>query len=64
MDAARVDGAGALRRLWHVTLPSIAPLIVFNAITLVIGSFPTFTQAFVLTSGGPNNASLFYALHL
>ncbi|MBI5853073.1 MAG: sugar ABC transporter permease, partial [Planctomycetes bacterium] len=42
----------------------IAPLVLFNAVTLLIGSFQTFTQAFVLTKGGPDDASLFYVLNL
>lgn len=64
LEAAHLDGARAWSRLRHVILPHIAPIVVFNAITLLIGSFQTFTQAFVLTKGGPDDASLFYVLNL
>ncbi|MCC6783691.1 MAG: extracellular solute-binding protein [Planctomycetes bacterium] len=64
LEAARLDGAGPWARLRHVILPWLAPLVLFNAVTLLIGSFQTFTQSFVLTKGGPNDASLFYVLNL
>ncbi len=63
-DAARIDGAGAWARLRHVTLPMLSPVILFNLITLVIGSFQVFTQSYILTGGGPDNASLFYVLYV
>jgi len=63
-DAARIDGAGAFHRFRHVTLPMLSPVILFNLITLVIGSFQVFTQSYVLTDGGPDNASLFYVLYV
>ncbi|MFO1054009.1 MAG: extracellular solute-binding protein [Planctomycetota bacterium] len=64
LEAAQLDGASRVARLRHVILPHIAPMVVFNAITLLIGSFQTFTQAFVLTKGGPDDASLFWVLGL
>jgi len=42
----------------------ISPTILFNAVTGFIGTFQTFTTAFIMTEGGPNNASLFYGLYL
>ncbi len=63
-EAAEIDGAGYLGRLFNITLPLMTPVIFFNLITGVIGSFQVFTQAYVMTSGGPNNASLFYVLYL
>ncbi len=63
-EAARIDGASRPRILWHITLPMISPVILFNLIMGIIGSFQIFTQAYVMTSGGPNNASLFYVLYL
>jgi len=70
-EAAELDGAGKIRKFWHVTLPMISPAFVFNLIIGVIGSFQVFTQAFVMTGGaqpgsegGPNNATLFYVLYL
>lgn len=63
-DAAKVDGANALRRFWHVTLPMLSPTIFFNLIMNVIGSFQIFTQSFIMTQGGPNNATLTMVLFL
>jgi multiple sugar transport system permease protein len=63
-EAAAIDGAGRWRRFWHVTLPMLSPVIFFNVIMGLISSFQVFTQARVMTNGGPNNATLFYALDL
>lgn len=63
-EAATVDGAGPWRRFRNVTVPLISPALFFSLITGVIGSFQVFTQAFVMTSGGPNDATMFYMLHL
>ncbi|MFM7322371.1 MAG: carbohydrate ABC transporter permease [Armatimonadota bacterium] len=63
-EAAALDGAGPLKRLVHVTLPAISPVIFFNLIMGVVGTFQYFTQTWVMTRGGPDNATLFYALHL
>lgn len=63
-EAAELDGAGATRRFFHVTLPLLTPVIFFNMIMAVIGSFQIFTQAFIMTKGGPNDASMFYMLYL
>ena len=63
-DAAKVDGANALLRFWHVTLPLTSPVIFFNFLMSIIGSFQVFTNAFLVTGGGPANASLFYVLYM
>ena len=63
-EAATLDGAGPARRLWNVTIPMLSPLIFYNVVMGVIGSFQIFTQAKVMTNGGPNNATLFYVLDL
>ncbi len=63
-EAASLDGAGALRRLRHVTLPMLSPVIFFNVIMAIIGSFQVFTQAYVMTGGGPGDATRFYVLYL
>ena len=63
-DAAKIDGANAWGRLRHVTLPMISPVILFNLVMGTIGTFQYFTNAFVMTQGGPVNATLFYNLHL
>jgi multiple sugar transport system permease protein len=63
-DAAEVDGANVWQKFRHVTLPLLTPTIFFTLIMGVIGSFQVFTQGFVMTQGGPNNATLFYVLYL
>lgn len=62
--AARIDGAGWWARLFHVTLPSMSPIILFTFLTTMISTLQTFTSAYVMTAGGPNNGSLFYALYM
>lgn len=63
-EAAKVDGANAWTCFWRITLPLLTPTI-FYVLTLgIIGTFQIFTQAFILTEGGPNDATLFYALQL
>ena len=63
-EAATIDGAGPLRKFWNVTLPMLSPLIFYNLIMGIIGSFQVFTQAYVMTGAGPDNATLFYVLNL
>ncbi|MCU0315548.1 MAG: sugar ABC transporter permease, partial [Fimbriimonadaceae bacterium] len=63
-EAATLDGAGPWHKFKSVTLPLITPALFFCLITGFIGSFQTFTQAFIMTGGGPNDASLFFMLHL
>lgn len=76
-EAAELDGASWWAKLRHVTLPAISPVIFFNLILGVIGTFQYFTQAFVMSGataqasggsssqvGGPANSTLFYALYL
>lgn len=64
LDAASVDGAGWWPKMWHVTIPMISPVILFNTLTGFIGTFQIFTQGYLMTKGGPNNATLFYVLYL
>ncbi len=63
-EAAAIDGAGRWRRFLHVTLPMLSPVILFNLIVAVIGSFQVFTQAFVMTGGDPGDLTRFYVLYL
>ena len=63
-EAATIDGAGALQRLRHITLPMLTPVIFFNLVMGVIGAFQYFTEAYVMTQGGPEDSTLFYALYL
>ncbi len=63
-EAAEIDGAGRLRQLWNITLPLLSPVIFFNLIMSIIGTFQVFTAGFLITNGGPQNATLFYVLYL
>ena len=63
-EAAEIDGAGRLRQLLNVTLPLLSPVIFFNLIMSIIGTFQVFTAGFLITDGGPQNATLFYVLYL
>jgi multiple sugar transport system permease protein len=64
MEAASLDGAGYLRRLWNVTIPLMSPLIFFNGVMALINSFQTFIPAKIITDGGPENATLFAVLNI
>ena len=63
-EAAAIDGAGAWQSFRNVTLPMLTPTIFFNLILSIIGTFQTFTSAFVATNGGPLDSTLFYVLYL
>jgi len=63
-EAADIDGAGAWSKFWHITLPMISPVLFFNVIMGLIGELQIFTQPQIMTNGGPDNATLFYALYL
>ncbi len=63
-EAATLDGAGAWRKFLHITIPMITPVLLLNLIMGIIGSFQVFTQAYIMTQGGPNYATLFYVLYL
>jgi multiple sugar transport system permease protein len=63
-EAALVDGANLWHRTRFITLPLLTPVILFHLINGTIWAFQYFTEAFVMTDGGPANATLFYALYL
>ena len=62
VDAAKVDGAGRLKTLWHVTLPQIRPVLMVNAILITIATLNTFDMILALTGGGPAQATEVLAL--
>jgi len=65
LEAATIDGASPFRRLWHVVIPAISPVIYFNFIIGVIGALQTFATVFVMfTNGGPARSAEFYAVYL
>ena len=63
-DAAMVDGANAIRRVWHVTIPMLTPAILFSLLTGLIAAFQTFANAWIMTDGGPIRSTEFYVLYL
>lgn len=63
-EATSLDGGGAWSRFRHVTVPLMTPTIFFNLCTTLIGSFQVFAEAYIMTGGGPDNASLFYVFYL
>ena len=65
-DAAKIDGGGPLTLLRRITIPLISPVLLYNLVICLIGTFQYFTQAFTLTNGkgDPNNSTLFVNLLL
>ncbi|WP_127569979.1 carbohydrate ABC transporter permease [Paenibacillus xylaniclasticus] len=63
-ESASVDGASRLRKFVHITLPMLSPVMFFNLVLGIIGSFQMFTSAFIITQGGPINSTYMYALFL
>lgn len=58
MESADLDGASFLEKLWYITIPSIKPIILFTTITSTIGTLQLFDEAYILTQGGPDNATI------
>ena len=56
-DAAEVDGAGLWRKIWHVTLPQMRHILLITLILQIIATFQVFTEPYLMTSGGPQNAT-------
>lgn len=63
-EASSVDGAGKTRSFFMITLPMLSPIILFNLVLQMIGSFQMFTQAFIITRGGPLETTYMYALYM
>ena len=57
-DAASVDGAGSVVRFLRITVPLLRPVLLFCTVLGTIGTLQLFTEPYILTSGGPNNATL------
>ncbi len=64
MEAAEIDGASTWRRFWKITLPMMTPVLFFNLVVGIIGSFQVFTASFIMTNGGPQDATLFMVLYI
>ncbi|GAA3016550.1 sugar ABC transporter permease [Kitasatospora albolonga] len=63
-DAAAVDGAGAWKAFRHVTLPGIKPALLLTTVLSTIGTLQIFDEPYVLTGGGPDNATLTIGMYL
>jgi multiple sugar transport system permease protein len=63
-DAAALDGANAFHQYVHITIPMMGPYILFSVITGLIGAFQYFTQAQIMTQGGPADSTRLYSLYL
>jgi|YNPMSStandDraft_1061717.scaffolds.fasta_scaffold03346_2 multiple sugar transport system permease protein len=63
-ESAELDGAGIMAKFMYITIPMMTPTLLYTLIMGIIGSFQVFTQAFIMTQGGPANSTLFYVLYL
>lgn len=63
-EAARIEGASAFQRMWHITLPLMRPVFVFCSVMSLIGTMYMFDEVFVLTQGGPGTSSTNFGLYL
>ncbi len=61
-EAAKIDGASRLSCFRNITIPLMTPIIFYNIVMAVINCLQTFTQAYIMTEGGPANASMFLSL--
>jgi len=63
-ESAMIDGASPWQRFFRITLPMISPIIFFNFLVQIINGFMMFTQALIITNGGPFNRTLLYVLYV
>lgn len=65
-EAAKVDGAGKIRRFGSITIPLLTPIIFFNLVLQIIFAFQSFTQAYIVSggTGGPSDSTMFFTLYL
>jgi multiple sugar transport system permease protein len=63
-EAAEIDGANSVQSFFNITLPLITPVLFYNLVIGIIGTFQIFTSVYVMTAGGPAEATLFYNLYL
>ena len=63
-EAIALDGGGGWQKFRHITLPMMSPIIFFNVVTGVVAAVQSFHQAYLMTSGGPNNGSTFIVYYL
>jgi multiple sugar transport system permease protein len=63
-DAAKIDGAGGLRRLKDITIPLLTPTTLFLAVISVLGALQVFTEIYIMTSGGPLQRTTTIVYHI
>ena len=63
-ESASIDGASFLRQTISITIPLLRSTILYNVVTLIIGVFQWFAEPYIITLGGPDNSTMFYALYL
>ncbi len=63
-EAAMIDGANGFQRFFKITLPCLSPIVLYNLIMQTISAFMVFTQAQIITQGGPLNETMMYALYV
>lgn len=59
LEACEIDGGNSWTKFRHITIPMISPTLFYNCLMGVISGFMVFNQAYIMTNGGPNNATLF-----
>lgn len=63
-ESASIDGANFMQRVFHITIPMLSPVMLYNVVTAVIGVFQWFAEPLIMTEGGPTQSTLFYSLYL
>ena len=63
-EAAELDGAGFTKKTFYVTIPLMKSTSLYNVVTLIIGVLQWFAEPYIITSGGPDNSTMFYSLYL
>jgi len=63
-EASKIDGSSRIHTFFRITIPMISPIVLFNLVMQSVGCFQEFSTAFVLTNGGPNNATYLYGIKL
>lgn len=63
-EAAELDGCNRWQQLWHVTIPQMTPILFYQLIMGIIGTFQYFAEPMVLTKGGPAHSTEFFNLYL